>query len=156
MSITASRVSAALGLAVASTVALGGISPAAASTSTSVSGGDQVSAAATKYRTLVKVKAGKRSVRFSACATVDAYATYVVRYKAKARKTTDRVYGSVNLTLGGASSRTSNARFGLFPGDNTVTSRILDAKAADVLSVTVTLKGKKKSRQIAVGSLRPC
>ena len=156
MSTATSRSSAALGLAVAATLALGGISPASAAPATSTSGGDQVSTAATKYRTLAHLKVGKRSVRFSACATVDAGANYLVKYKAKARKTSDRVYPRVELTIGGASSGSSNASFSLFPGDSTETSRSGYFTAADVLKVTLHLKGKKKTRQVAVGRLRAC
>jgi hypothetical protein len=40
----------------------------------------------------------------------------------------------VNLTIGGASSGASNASFGLFPGDNTVTNKVGYFTAADVLN----------------------
>lgn len=74
-----------------------------------------------------------------------------VRYKAVARRTTDRVYPKVRVRVGG-----SDAQFSLFPGAMKNVGNTSPHSASDVLKVVLKLQGKVKRKRIAVGNLGRC
>lgn len=139
-----------VGLGLAAALALGAITgvPASASASNSV---DQSARAAKDFRPVAKLKAGKRSVRFLACTRVRSGA-FDVRYKAIARKPSDRAYPRVELQIG----TSSTAEFALFPGDSRYVGNSSPHAANEVLKVSLFLKGKKKKKQVLVGKLGRC